>query len=50
MSKTHNKSTTDFPSGIGSGGSQSTRDNRIQIELETATDTFPGGSYNYGKK
>ena len=56
MSKTRNKSTADFPSGIsgsGSGGShfRDKSDTRIQVGLETttATDTLQGSSDGYKK-
>jgi len=59
LSTTRNKSTTDFPSGSGSGGSgggvgSHFRDRsdttRIQVDLETATDSLQGGSFSYNKK
>jgi hypothetical protein len=61
MSKTRNKSTTDFASGSGSGsggthsGNTGKPDTRIQVDLETATATdaetllSQGGSFNYKK-
>ena len=52
---TRNKSTTDFPSGSGSGGGVAytigdRSDARIQVDLETATDTHQGGSFDFSKR
>ena len=49
----NNKSTTDFPSGSGSGSggshSRDRSDARVLVELDTATETLQGGSFNYRK-